>query len=155
MKKPALFFLLVLSLSIILPACQESKWADWKLQNELWLAHNKTQPGVVTTASGLQYKVIHQGYMRKPSVSSVIKVNYRGSLIDGTVFDSASSAIFSLSKNILGWQEGIPKMNGGGTYIFYVPSALGYDTAKTVTPTTTIPPYTTLIFQVDLIDSQN
>ncbi len=152
MKQPAFFLLLALVLTMILPSCQVNKWEDWKLKNELWMANNKTQPGVITTASGLQYKVIHQGYMRNPNSTSSIEVNYTGALIDGSVFDSGTKSWFSLASAIKGWQEGIPKMNGGGTYIFYIPASLGYDT---ITTNLKIPPHSTLIFQVDLVDSYN
>ncbi len=152
MKRPALFFLLILMITIILPACHENEWADWRLKNEQWMATNKSKTDILTTASGLQYKVIHQGYQRKPSINSYVKVNYKGTLIDGSTFDSGTGVVFSLSSLVPGWQEGITKMNGGGTYVLYVPSKLGYDTLST---NVKIPPYSTLIFEVDLVDSQN
>lgn len=157
MKRSALFLLLILSLTIILPACQESKWADWKLQNDLWMENNKKQPGVITTASGLQYKVIHQGYQRHPgnNSSSTVLLNYRGTLIDGSTFDQATKASFYVSTLVKGMQEGLLKMNGGGTYVLYIPYKLGYDTATTYSTNEVIPPYSNLIFEVDLVDSQN
>jgi FKBP-type peptidyl-prolyl cis-trans isomerase len=98
--------------------------------------------------------VIYQGWYlnRQPNRNSLVNVKYTGKLIDGSTFDSSTSAILSLSQVVEGWKEGITKMNGGGNYILYIPSALGYDT---VTTNTKIPPHSTLIFDVELLDSQN
>ncbi len=154
MKRTPLLAFLILTVIIIVSStsCKEKEFADWKILNEQWYNIHKSDSGFVTTPSGLCYKVIHQGYQRHPSVNSYIKVNYEGKLIDGSVFDSGTNSIMSLSGTIQGWQEGIPKMQSGGTYIFYVPSALAYDTATTYS---NIPPYSTLIFRVELVDSYN
>jgi len=154
MKRTAQFSLLALILTILIPACKEDIYVDWKIKNEQWLENNKTQPGVITTESGLQYKVVYQGWYlnRQPNKNSLVKVKYTGQLIDGSTFDSSESVILSLSQVVAGWREGIPKMNGGGNYILYIPSTLGYDTTST---NVKIPPYSTLIFDVELIDSQN
>ena len=158
MKRPAFLFLLTLLLTIILPACQENEWADWQLKNDQYMAqlkiNNKNDSTFHVTSTGLCYKVIYQGwpYNRKPNASSYIKVNYKGSLIDGSVFDSGTNAVFSLSGVVAGWKEGVTKMNGGGTYLLYIPAKLGYDTIST---NKQIPPHSTLIFEVDLIDSYN
>ncbi len=153
MKKISIGFLVTFLLLIILSACKEDKWMDWKILNDQWYAKHKNDSGFVTTSSGLCYKVIHQGYQRRPNINSVAFVKYKGSLIDGSVFEVAdtTTAAVSLSTAIPGWQEGIPKMNGGGSYDFYIPSKLGYGTAST---NLLIPPYSVLIFHVDLIDSQ-
>ena len=150
MKRISISFLLTFLLLIILSACQENKWMDWKLMNDQWLAKHKADTGFVTTSSGLCYKVIHQGlYPKKPNVSSWIIANYKGRLIDSSEFDSGQYNNY-LSGAIKGWQEGIKKMNVGGSYTFYIPSALGYDTIST---NSKIPPHSVLIFDVELIDS--
>jgi len=128
---------------------------DWKIMNDNWYSIHKSDSGFVITPSGLCYKVIHQGYQRKPNINSIIIVNYKGTLIDGSVFDSIATGTttqIQLSTSIKGWQEGIPKMNGGGSYIFYIPSNLGYDTIST---NSQIPPHSVLRFDVNLVDSYN
>jgi FKBP-type peptidyl-prolyl cis-trans isomerase len=154
MKQSSRISIVLLMLIISFSACKEDIYVDWKIKNEQWLENNKNQPGVITTASGLQYKVIYQGWYlnRQPNRNSLVNVKYTGKLIDGSTFDSSTSAIISLSQVVEGWKEGITKMNGGGNYILYIPSALGYDT---VTTNTKIPPHSTLIFDVELLDSQN
>lgn len=155
MKRISIGFLLTFVLIIVLSACKENEWIDWKLQNEKWFAAHKNDPGFVTTSSGLCYKVIYAGwpYNRKPNASSVVVVNYKGSLIDGSVFDSVpsdSSISLYLSNTIPAWKEVLPKMYSGSNYQIYVPSSLGYDTATT---NSLIPPNSVLIFDIKLIDS--
>jgi FKBP-type peptidyl-prolyl cis-trans isomerase len=158
MKRTALISSLILLFILVLPACKEDVYMDWKLQNELWMKNlvetHKKDSNFFTTPSGLSYKVIHQGweYNRKPNVNSVVNVNYTGSLVDGSVFETGSGVSKSLAGAVKGWKEAIPKMNDGGTYILYIPSTLGYDTVSTDVK---IPPYSTLIFEVDLIYSYN
>ena len=136
-------------------ACQENMYMDWKLLNDNWYSVHKSDSGFITTPSGLCYKVIHQGVQRFPNVNSVVLVSYKGTLIDGSVFDSTATGAttqISLSSAIQGWKEGITKMQNGGNYIFYVPSKIGYDTAST---NAAIPPHSVLKFNVHLIDSYN
>ena len=149
MKSFSLFT--VVSLFVIVlssTSCKNDKYADWKLLNESWLEKHKTDPGFVQTESGLCYKVIHQGVMRSPNSESVVKVNYTGTLIDSTEFDSGTYYSY-LSTTIDGWQEILPKMKGGSRYIIYVPSDLGYGADGSGD----IPPYSTLIFEIELVDS--
>lgn len=154
MKKTALFSILIVLLTIILPACQESEYADWKILNEKWLDAHKNDSGFVTSPSGLRYKIVHPGWHldRKPNVNSDVKVNYKGTLVDGSVFDQNSGAWFSLSSVVRGWREALPKINDGGSIILHIPSKLGYDTVST---NKKIPPHSTLIFEIDLIESEN
>lgn len=158
MKRTPIISFLILLFVIVLPACQENEWADWKLKNEMWLeqlkSNHKNDSTFHVTNSGLCYKVIYQGwkYNRKPNSTSLVKVNYKGTLIDGSTFDSDTAAVLSLSSVVAGWREGITKMNGDGIYKLYIPSKLGYDTVST---NPSIPPYSTLIFEVELIDSSN
>lgn len=149
------FLPFLLLLVIAFSSCKEDKYADWKLLNESWLEKHKethkSDSGFVQTESGLCYQVIHQGYMRKPNSDSNIVVKYTGTLIDGTKFDSSDEYSTNLSGMIDGWIEGITKMNVGGRYIFYIPASLAYDADGSGD----IPPYSVLIFDVTLIDSDD
>lgn len=162
MKQTSIITLFILLFTLILPACQENEWVDWKLKNEQWLEANKLDPTVKVTASGLQYKVVYQGWHlnRKPNVNSKVKLNYKLSLIDGSLVENISGYWFEIPyviqsmsiKAVEGLKEGIPKMNDGGTYIFYIPSSLAFDT---ISSNIKIPPHSTLIYEVDLIESRD
>lgn len=145
------FLPFLLLLVITFSACEEDKYVEWKLLNESWLETHKSDSGFVQTESGLCYQVIHQGYMRKPNAGSNIVVKYKGSLVDGTVFDSNDEYETNLSNMIDGWIEGVAKMNVGGRYIFYIPASLAYDADGSGD----IPPYSVLIFDVTLIASED
>ncbi|MDR3162067.1 MAG: FKBP-type peptidyl-prolyl cis-trans isomerase [Spirochaetaceae bacterium] len=127
-----------------------------KVKNEAFMAENGRKTGVVTTASGLQYEVITAGNGRKPGETDVVSVNYKGSLIDGTVFDSSydrgEPVEFPLNQVIPGWSEGIQLMNVGSTYRLYIPSDLAYGEqgAQNV-----IPPNSVLIFEVELLSIED
>ncbi len=147
--------LLVLCFAFLLMGCQEDQWLDWKMQNELWLQHNASQDSVKTSPSGLQYKVLYQGNVHdaKPGATSTVVVDYKGQLINGKVFDSASNASFVVSQVVAGFAEGLKKMNVHGDYILYIPWELGYgEDGNEVAETGSafIPPYSTLIFEVHL-----
>jgi FKBP-type peptidyl-prolyl cis-trans isomerase len=118
-----------------------------------FLAENKTKDGVVETASGLQYKVIKAGEGPKPKATDNVKVHYTGKLLDGTVFDSSvergEPASFALNQVIPGWTEGVQLMSKGAKYEFWIPSELAYGERGTGG---TIPPGSTLMFEVELID---
>lgn len=117
-----------------------------------FLAENAKKPGVVTTASGLQYKVLREGTGAKPSEFGEVEVHYRGTLIDGKVFDSSyergEPISFLLSQVIPGWAEGVQLMSQGAKYEFYIPYDLAYG-AQGIPGV--IPPYSTLIFEVELL----
>lgn len=117
-----------------------------------FLGANKKKPGVKETASGLQYKVITQGDGAKPEATDKVKVHYKGTLIDGTEFDSSykrnQPAEFGLNQVIKGWTEGVQLMNVGSKYEFYIPSGLAY--GPNGPPS--IGPNQTLIFTVELLD---
>lgn len=117
-----------------------------------FLAANATKEGVMTTASGLQYKVIRQGDGAKPAADAEVEVHYKGTLIDGKVFDSSydrgESISFFLNQVIPGWQEGVQLMPIGSKYEFYIPYELGYGARGA---SGVIPPYATLIFEVELL----
>jgi len=123
--------------------------------SEKFLADNKKKDGVKTTASGLQYKVIKEGNGPQPKSSDTVTVNYRGTLTDGTEFDSSykrgQPATFPLAGVIKGWTEGLQLMKTGSKYQFFIPPALAYGEHS---PSPTIPPNSTLIFEVELISIQ-
>lgn len=97
---------------------------------EAFLAKNKSAKGVVTTASGLQYEVITPGTGATPKETDRVKVNYRGTLLDGTEFDSSYArnqpAVFAVNGVIPGWTEALQLMKLGGKYRIWVPSKLAY-----------------------------
>ncbi|TCC94429.1 FKBP-type peptidyl-prolyl cis-trans isomerase [Pedobacter frigiditerrae] len=118
-----------------------------------FLAANKVKPGIKTTPSGLQYEVITQGAGAKPGAIDQVTVNYKGTLLDGTEFDSSykrgEPATFGLNQVISGWTEGLQLMQEGSKYRFFVPYNLAY--GGRATPDGSIPPFSTLIFEVELI----
>ena len=117
-----------------------------------YLAANAKVEGVVETASGLQYKVVHKGEgVNKPTSTSMVNVHYHGTLIDGTVFDSSverkTPISFGLHQVIKGWTEGLQLMSPGDKYTFYVPYQLAYGEKRVGS----IPPASVLIFEVELL----
>ena len=118
---------------------------------EKFLAENKKRDGVQETTSGLQYEVITMGTGDKPAATDVVRVHYTGTLIDSTTFDSSAErgpAEFGVNQVIQGWQEGIQLMPVGSKFKFYIPYELGYGENGTGP----IPPYSTLVFEVELIE---
>lgn len=119
-----------------------------------YLEANAKREGVVTTASGLQYEVLTEGREdgKSPKATDLVRCHYKGTLIDGTIFDSSynsgSPLVFALNQVIKGWTEGLQYMKEGAKYRFVIPYQLGYG-ANGVGP---IPPYSTLIFEVELIE---
>lgn len=117
-----------------------------------FLAANKSVKGVFTTPSGLQYMVLRQGAGRRPLPSDRVRVNYKGTLLDGTVFDSSEqhggAAEFGLNQVIAGWSEGVSMMPIGAKYRFWVPGELAYGEKGTQG----IGPNSTLVFDVELLD---
>ncbi len=124
-----------------------------KEEGEKFLIENKQKEGVVETASGLQYEVITEGTGVKPVATDIVKVHYEGFLLDGTKFDSSKDrnepAEFPVNQVIPGWTEGVQLMPVGSVYKFYIPYELGYGERGAGT---VVPPYSTLIFEVELLD---
>jgi FKBP-type peptidyl-prolyl cis-trans isomerase len=130
-----------------------SVMADSPLEKgEKFLAENKTKEGVKTTASGLQYKVLKEGTGKSPTASDTVVCHYRGTLLDGTEFDSSykrgEPAEFPLNRVIPGWTEGVQLMKEGAKYQFFIPSKLAYGSRGAGG---VIGPDETLIFEVELI----
>ena len=122
---------------------------------EKFLAENKKKEGVKTTPSGLQYKVIKEGTGPQPKATDIVTANYRGTLIDGTEFDSSykrgEPATFPLNGVIKGWTEGVQLMKVGSKYQLFIPSNLAYGD-RAVGPDIT--PNSTLIFEVELLGAK-
>jgi len=116
-----------------------------------FLDENAKREGVVTLESGLQYEVLEPGEGAKPGAEDTVTTHYEGRLIDGTVFDSSyqrgEPATFPLNRVIPGWTEGLQLMSPGAKYRLYVPAVLGYGDRTAGT----IPPNSTLVFDVELI----
>ncbi len=123
-----------------------------KKAGEDFLSQNKRNPGVITTASGLQYRVLSRGNGKKPKATDTVKVHYHGTTIDGVVFDSSvdrgTPAAFALNQVIPGWTEGVQLMNVGSKYEFFIPEYLAYGAQS---PSAAIKPYSVLIFEVELL----
>jgi FKBP-type peptidyl-prolyl cis-trans isomerase FkpA len=125
-----------------------------RAEGAAFLMKNKTQPGVITTRSGLQYQVLRPGSGARPTAQSTVRVNYEGRLLSGQVFDSSYTrgqpAEFPLSGVVAGWTEGIPLMSVGAKYRFWIPSELAYGASGQ--PQGGIGPNATLTFDVELLD---
>ena len=131
----------------------EAKYGENKAAGIKFLEENKAKEGVVTTESGLQYKVIKAGKGEIPSKTSTVKVNYKGTLIDGTEFDSSykrnAPATFRADQVIKGWTEALTMMPVGSKWELYIPQELAYGSRETGG---LIKPFSTLIFEVELLE---
>ena len=159
--------LILIPLSLLLcPSCKENKWADWKVQNELWLENNKTQAGVQVSESGLQYKIIADPTPQDAcpnSTTSTITCDYTVKLINGYQVDGGQGISLSLANTIKGFAEGCHKIHNNGDIMLYIPAYLGYDQQKydsdeyyetegygTEGTQAYIPPYSTLIYEIHI-----
>ena len=131
----------------------EAKYGENKAAGEKFLAENKTKEGVITTESGLQYKVIKEGKGEIPTKESSVKVNYKGTLIDGTEFDSSykrnAPATFRADQVIKGWTEALTMMPVGSKWELYIPQELAYGARETGGQSKH---FSTLIFEVELLE---
>ena len=124
-----------------------------KIKGQKFLEENKKNPDVKVTESGLQYKIVTQGNGPKPTATSKVTVKYKGTLLDGTVFDSTEKQggepiSFGFNQVIRGWTEGLQLMPTGSKYIFYIPSDLAYGDQGAGG---VIPGGATLIFEIELL----
>jgi FKBP-type peptidyl-prolyl cis-trans isomerase FklB len=133
---------------------QQELAAKNKAEGMAFLATNKDNPGVITLPDGLQYKVITEGNGAIPTPDAIVKVNYRGTFLDGTEFDSSAKAghPIQLQANhvIHGWTEALTQMKVGSKWQLFIPSELAYGEQGN----RGIPPNSTLIFEVELLDTQ-
>ena len=131
----------------------EEQFGENKAAGEKFLAENKTKEGVKTTESGLQYKVIKEGKGAIPTKTDKVKVHYKGTLIDGTEFDSSykrnAPASFRADQVIKGWTEALTMMPVGSKWELYIPQELAYGARETGGQ---IKPFSTLIFEVELLE---
>lgn len=150
----------IISLTRTVEALVREKQAELKAQmgarnkakGLAFLENNAKRAGIMVTDSGLQYEILKSGEGSKPKAYDTVKVNYLGTLLDGTEFDSSYTrnkpAIFPLNRVIKGWTEGLQLMDVGAKYKFYVPSDLAYGTRSTGK----IMSHSTLIFEVELLE---
>jgi FKBP-type peptidyl-prolyl cis-trans isomerase len=126
-----------------------------KKEGETFLAQNKTKEGVTTLPSGLQYKVVKAGTGKKPKATDTVVTHYKGTLLNGTEFDSSfkrnQPATFKVNGVIRGWTEALQLMEEGAKWILYVPAALAYGDRGAGQQ---IGPNATLIFEIELISIQ-
>ncbi|MBP0903202.1 FKBP-type peptidyl-prolyl cis-trans isomerase [Mariniflexile gromovii] len=132
---------------------QQEEAEKGKAVGEKFLEENKSKDGIKVTESGLQYKVLKEGTGAKPTAESKVKVHYHGTLIDGTVFDSSvergEPTEFGVGQVIRGWTEGLQLMSVGSKYKFFIPQDLAYGARQAGEK---IKPYSTLIFEVELLE---
>ncbi len=126
--------------------------ASNKAEGDAFFAKNKNAPGVKTTASGLQYKVITPGTGARPGPNDTVEINYTGSFLNGQVFDASANhgpkpASIPVGNVIPGFREGLQLMQVGGHYKLFIPSSLAYGAQ----PQPPMPPNATLIFDVTLV----
>lgn len=122
-------------------------------KGKTFLEENKKNPNIVTLPSGLQYEVVREGNGRRPKATDRVRCHYEGTLIDGTLFDSSvkrgEPAVFGVNQVIKGWVEALQLMSEGAKWKLYIPSELAYGAQGAGEM---IPPHSTLIFEVELIE---
>ena len=163
MDRKIIFFLLV----VLLAGCKKNNWTEWKVQNELWLAQKALEDSVVTTSSGLLYKIIADpgavNHEAKPNADSYITCDYKVRMINGYQVDGGTHISFYLYNTIPGFREGCMKIHNHGDIELYIPAYLGYDYTKYQSDeydeaegtgsegtSSYIPPYSTLIYEIHL-----
>lgn len=133
----------------------KEKFAAKIAENDAFLSKNKAMEGVKTTASGIQYMVLTEGSGAKPGVSDTVTVHYAGKLTNGEEFDSSYArnepATFPLNRVIPGWSESVMLMSKGAKYRVWIPADLGYGERGAGDA---IPPYSVLIFEIELLEIQ-
>jgi len=162
-----LIIVALVSFILCLPGCKQNKWAEWKVQNELWLENNKSNEGVKVTSSGLQYKIIADPLANNgeavPNLTGTIICDYTAKLINGYQVDAGNYVQLSLANTISGFAEGCHKIHNQGDIELYIPAYIGYDESKyssndyynaegvgTEGTQSYIPPYSTLIYNIHI-----
>ncbi len=151
------FFGLLLLTIIAITACEEDKYADWKIMNDHWLEEfkevHKNDSNFFVTESGLCYHInrIDTFKYTRPHPDSKIWVSYKGELISGKVFDEGEHKSFFLQETVRGWQEGLRLMRDGWKFTFYLPSNLAYGKNGSGL----VPPYSVLKFDLELHKTYN
>jgi len=131
---------------------QLKQQSESKAKGEAFLLLNAAKAGVKTTASGLQYEVIKEGNGPTPKDTEIVKVNYKGTLVDGEVFDQNNGVTFGVTQVIPGWTEALRMMKVGSKYRLAIPSKLAY--GEKGTGGGRIPPNAALVFDVELVAIQ-
>lgn len=137
-----------------LPERAKAAAAKYKKDCESYLVANKAKKGVKTTASGLQYRVLKQGTGKSPKLADSVRAQYKGSFIDGSVFDQPAKPVeFKVKEVIQGWTEGLQLMKEGDQFELVVPAELAYGEKglQTESGQQVIPPDSTLIFEIELV----
>ncbi len=150
---------------IFCPSCKKNDWADWKVQNEVWLINNAAKDSVQVSSTGLQYKIIADPTPQdaRPNLNSTVVCDYTLKLINGAMIDAGNNVALNLSNTIAGFAEGCHKIHSNGDIELFIPAYLGYDKAKydtndysaaegfgTEGTQSYIPPYSTLIYTVHI-----
>jgi len=152
LRLPFLVLSIFLCFSFI--GCDQNEYGDWKKEGEAFLEANKSDPDVIVTKTGLQYKILvnSQSQERPQSVNSV-KVNFTASFTNGTVFDSGTNTVFAVSDLIPGFQEAILKMKLGSKWKLFIPYSLAYGSTGTKKSNDEyiVPPYSAIIYEVELV----
>lgn len=150
--KKLMILLFVVAIVSACSARKNDKEADDKTENSSIVAKENSTPEYITTASGLQYKILRDADGSKPGPTSRVTVNYEGKLLDGTIFDSSYDRgkpnTFGLNEVIPGWTEGVQLMSVGSMYEFIIPPALAYGSRELPG----IPANSTLKFKVELLE---
>ncbi len=146
-------FFLPVAIAVSAFLLPQSLGAESRLEKgAAFLKENAAKEGVKTTASGLQYKVLQAGAGRSPKATDTVQVHYRGTLINGTEFDSSykrkKPAEFPLNRVIPGWTEGVQLMKEGAKFQFFIPSKLAYGSKGAGAK---IKPDETLVFEIELL----
>ena len=165
-SKIKIFTILTFTICLFaMTSCKENKWAEWKVQNEIWLENNKSLPGVHVSESGLQFRVIADPTPQdaRPNLSSTIICDYTAKLINGYQIDGGQNVTLNLSGTIEGFREGCHKIHNNGDIELYIPAYLGYDQTKydeddyynaegygTEGTQVYIPPYSVIIYTIHI-----